>query len=62
MVANLSIEWGGAYESIYKIFRKETPFVIPIVDAIKLMIDFGTFIVVILIGLVITIVKLNTKK
>ncbi|WP_239762317.1 putative holin-like toxin [Mammaliicoccus sp. I-M35] len=32
-----------------------------IVDAIKLMIDFGTFIVV-LIGLVITIVKLNTKK
>ncbi|MGX1436494.1 putative holin-like toxin [Mammaliicoccus sciuri] len=35
---------------------------IPIVDAIKLMIDFGTFIVVILIGLVITIVKLNTKK
>ncbi|MFP4877580.1 putative holin-like toxin [Mammaliicoccus sciuri] len=34
---------------------------IPIVDAIKLMIDFGTFIVV-LIGLVITIVKLNTKK
>ncbi|MBF9298422.1 putative holin-like toxin [Staphylococcus sciuri] len=33
----------------------------PIVDAIKLMIDFGTFIVV-LIGLVITIVKLNTKK
>ncbi|WP_426392076.1 putative holin-like toxin [Mammaliicoccus sciuri] len=34
---------------------------IPIVDAIKLMIDFGTFIVF-LIGLVITIVKLNTKK
>ncbi|MFL8983422.1 MULTISPECIES: putative holin-like toxin [Mammaliicoccus] len=34
---------------------------IPIVDAIKLMIDFGTFIVV-LIGLVITIVKLSTKK
>ncbi|MEB5569060.1 putative holin-like toxin [Mammaliicoccus sciuri] len=34
---------------------------IPIVDAIKLMIDFGTFILV-LIGLVITIVKLNTKK
>ncbi|WP_424399191.1 putative holin-like toxin [Mammaliicoccus sciuri] len=34
---------------------------IPIVDALKLMIDFGTFIVV-LIGLVITIVKLNTKK
>ncbi|MFV5937592.1 putative holin-like toxin [Mammaliicoccus sciuri] len=34
---------------------------IPIVDAIRLMIDFGTFIVV-LIGLVITIVKLNTKK
>ncbi|MCD8777882.1 putative holin-like toxin [Mammaliicoccus sciuri] len=33
----------------------------PIVDAIKLMIDFGTFIVV-LIGLVITIVKLSTKK
>ncbi|MCJ1778176.1 putative holin-like toxin [Mammaliicoccus sciuri] len=33
----------------------------PIVDALKLMIDFGTFIVV-LIGLVITIVKLNTKK
>ncbi|MBN4909221.1 putative holin-like toxin [Mammaliicoccus sciuri] len=33
----------------------------PIVDAIRLMIDFGTFIVV-LIGLVITIVKLNTKK
>ena len=61
MVANLSIEWGGAYESINKIFRKETPLVIPIVDAIKLMIDFGTFIVV-LIGLVITIVKLNTKK
>ncbi|WP_088592699.1 putative holin-like toxin [Mammaliicoccus sciuri] len=34
---------------------------IPIVDAIKLMIDFGTFIVV-LIGLVITIVKSSTKK
>ncbi|WP_445668857.1 putative holin-like toxin [Mammaliicoccus sp. FSL K6-3158] len=34
---------------------------IPIVDAIKLMIDFGTFIVV-LIGLVITIVKLSKKK
>ncbi|WP_374199848.1 MULTISPECIES: putative holin-like toxin [Mammaliicoccus] len=34
---------------------------IPIVDAIRLMIDFGTFIVV-LIGLVITIVKLSTKK
>ncbi|ASE35532.2 hypothetical protein CEP64_13385 [Mammaliicoccus sciuri] len=33
----------------------------PIVDAIKLMIDFGTFIVV-LIGLVITIVKSSTKK
>ncbi|WP_416054436.1 putative holin-like toxin [Mammaliicoccus sciuri] len=34
---------------------------IPIVDAIRLIMDFGTFIVV-LIGLVITIVKLNTKK
>ncbi|ARB39738.1 putative holin-like toxin [Mammaliicoccus sciuri] len=33
---------------------------IPIVDAIKLMIDFGSFIVV-LIDLVITIVRLNTK-
>ncbi|MCJ0968250.1 putative holin-like toxin [Mammaliicoccus sciuri] len=33
----------------------------PIVDAIRLIMDFGTFIVV-LIGLVITIVKLNTKK
>ncbi|MCD8801639.1 putative holin-like toxin [Mammaliicoccus sciuri] len=35
---------------------------IPIVDAIRLIMDFGTFIVVIFIGLVITIVKLNTKK
>ncbi|MFV5767972.1 putative holin-like toxin [Staphylococcus sciuri] len=34
---------------------------IPIVDTIRLMMDFGTFIVV-LIGLVITIVKLNHKK
>ncbi|UXV30832.1 putative holin-like toxin [Mammaliicoccus sciuri] len=33
----------------------------PIVDTIRLMMDFGTFIVV-LIGLVITIVKLNHKK
>ncbi|WP_279389895.1 putative holin-like toxin [Mammaliicoccus sciuri] len=34
---------------------------IQIVDTIGLMMDFGTFIVV-LIGLVITIVKLNYKK
>ncbi|MCD8884866.1 putative holin-like toxin [Mammaliicoccus sciuri] len=34
---------------------------IPIVDAIRLMIVFSSFIVV-LIDLVITIMKLNTKK
>lgn len=61
MVANLSIKWGGAYESADKIFRKETPCVVSIVEALHLMLGFGTFIVT-LLGLVIAIVKLSHKK
>ena len=61
MVANLSIKWGGAYESTDKIFRKETPYVVPIVEALHLMLSFGTFIVT-LLGLVVAIVKLSHKK
>ena len=61
MVANLSIKWGDAYESINKIFRKEKAVMVPISDTLNLMFSFGSFIVL-LLGLVIAIVKLNQKK
>ncbi len=61
MVANLSIKRGDAYESIRKIFRKEMPLVFSIVDVMNLIFSFGNFIVL-LLGLVIAIIKLNTKK
>ncbi|MBA1395407.1 putative holin-like toxin [Staphylococcus sciuri] len=42
-------------------FRKEKALVVPIGDALNLMFSFGSFIVL-LLGLVITLVKLNQKK
>ncbi|MCD8847249.1 putative holin-like toxin [Mammaliicoccus sciuri] len=42
-------------------FRKEKAVIVPISDTLNLMFSFGSFIVL-LLGLVIAIVKLNQKK
>lgn len=57
----LGIKRGDAYERIIKIFRKEKPRMISVIDVLMLMFAFGSFIVA-LISLVVWITTNIQKK